>query len=161
MNLWAKILATGALGAAAFKGWSYMKDLKSAQAELQVIPKVSLYQLAWDGITIRIDVTLKNPTKASFSVKFPFVTLIYKGTTVGTSQAIDKDFKLPKFGEVIIDKILVRIPLTSAFSVVFGLVKALFNHETVTLTIRTLTHINLGWVVLPYENSKQVKVSNS
>lgn len=158
MSLLTKILTGTVLGAGAIAGWSYVKNLKNAQAELQIVPNASLYQLSWDGVTIKIDVLLKNPTKGSFSVKFPFVTLLYKDTTIGSSQALNKEFKLPQFGEILIDKIMVQIPMTSAFSVVFTLIKALFNKEAVTLTIRTLTHINLGWVVLPYENKQDVTV---
>ena len=134
------------------------KNLKKAQAELQVVPKVSLNQLSWDGLTIKIDVLLKNPTKGSFSIKFPFVTLLYKDATLGSSQAVNKEIKIPQFGEVMIDKIMVQIPMTSAFSIVYTLIKALFNKESVTLMVRTLTHINLGWVVLPYENKQEVTI---
>ena len=158
MSLLTKILTGTVLGAGAIAGWSYVKNLKKAQAELQVVPKASLYQLSWDGLTIKIDVLLKNPTKGSFSVKFPFVTLLYKEATIGSSQAINKEIKIPQFGEVLIDKIMVQIPMDSVFSVVFTLIKVLFNKEAVTLTVRTLTHINLGWVVLPYENKQEVQI---
>lgn len=156
MSLLTKILAGTVVGAGAIAGWSYVQNLKKAQAELQVVPKVSLHQLSWDGLTIKVDVLLKNPTKGSFSVKFPFVTLLYKDAVIGSSQAINKEIKIPQFGEVLIDKIMVQIPMNNVFSVVFTLIKALFNKEAVTLTVRTLTHINLGWVVLPYENKQEV-----
>lgn len=158
MSLSTKILAGTAAGALAIAGWSYANNLKRAAAELKVVPKVSLYQLSWDGLTIKVDVLLKNPTKGSFSVKFPFVTLLYKDTTIGSSQALNKEFKLPQFGEVLIEKIMVQIPMTSAFSVVFTLIKALFNKEVVKLTLRTLTHINLGWIVLPYDTQQEVTI---
>jgi hypothetical protein len=161
MSVLSKIIATTVLGAGAVAGWSYVKNLKKAQAELQVLPKASLYQLSWDGLTIRVDVLLKNPTKGSFSVKFPFVSLLYKDTTIGSSQAQNREIKVPQYGEVMIDSIMVQIPMISAFSVVFTLIKALFNKEAVALTIRTLTHINLGWVVLPYENKQQVTIKKN
>jgi len=161
MSVLSKIIATSVIGVGAVAGWSYVKNLKKAQAELQVLPKASLYQLSWDGLTIRVDVLLKNPTKGSFSVKFPFVSLLYKDTTIGSSQTQNKEIKIPQYGEVIIDSILVQIPMISAFSVVFTLIKALFNKEAVSLTLRTLTHINLGWVVLPYENKQQVTIKKN
>lgn len=158
MSVLSKIIGTSVIGVGAVAGWSYVKNLKKAQAELQVLPKASLYQLSWDGLTIKVDVLLKNPTKGSFSVKFPFVSLLYKDTTVGSSQAQNREVKIPQYGEVMIDSIMVQIPMISAFSVVFTLIKALFNKEAVALTIRTLTHINLGWVVLPYEDKQQVTI---
>ena len=158
MSLLTKILTGTVLGAGAIAGWSYINNLKKAGAELIVLPKATLRQLSWGGLTIQVDVLLKNPTKGNFSVKFPFVKLLYKDTTVGSSQAVNKEIKVPAYGEVLIDKILVQIPLTSAFSVVFSMIKALFNKEAVMLTIRTMTHINLGWVVLPYENKTDVTI---
>ena len=157
MSIATKILTTSVIGVGAIAGWTYVKNLKKAQAELEVVPKASIHQLSWDGLTIRLDVLLKNPTKGSFSVKFPFVTLLYKEATIGSSQAINKEIKIPQFGEVLIDKIMVQIPMDSVFSVVFTLIKTLFNKEVVTLTVRTLTHINLGWVVLLYENKQEVQ----
>ena len=158
MSLLTKILTGTVLGAGAIAGWSYVKNLKKAQAELQIVPKVSLNQLSWDGLTIKIDVLLKNPTKGSFSVKFPFVTLLYKDTTIGSSQALNKEFKLPQFGEVLIDKILVQIPMTNVFSIAFTLIKPLISGGSETITIRTLTTINLGIIKLPYENKQEVTV---
>jgi hypothetical protein len=158
MSLTTKILTGTAAGALAIAGWSYVNNLKKAQAELILVPKASIYQLSWDGLTIKLDVLLKNPTKGSFSLKFPFVTLLYKDATIGSSQAVDKEIKIPPFAEVLIDKIMVQIPMTSAFSVVFTLIKALFNKEAIQVSVRTLTHINLGWVVLPYESKTDVTI---
>jgi hypothetical protein len=160
MNLAAKIFTGTVLGAGAIAGWSYVKNLKRTQAELQVFPKASLHQLSWGGITIKVSVLLKNPAKGSFSVKFPFVTLLYKDATIGSSQALDKEIKIPKFGQVLIDNIMVQIPMSNVFSVVFTLIKALFNKEAITLTVRTLTHVNLGWIILPYEDKQEVTIKN-
>ena len=158
MSVFSKILATSVIGAGAFAGWSYVKNLKKAQAELEVVPKASINQLSWDGLTIRLDVLLKNPTKGSFSIKFPFVKLLYKDTTIGSSEAIDKEIKIPAYGQAMIDKILVQIPLTNVFSIAFTLVKALIAGGSETLTVRTLTTINLGIIKMPYENKQEITI---
>jgi len=158
MSLVTKILAGTVIGGAAIAGWTYVKNLKRAKAELEVTPKATLQQLSWDGLTIKIDVLLKNPTKGSFSVKFPFVKLLYKDTAIGSSQAIDKDIKIPAFGQAMIDSILVQIPMSGVFSVVFTLIKALFNNESVLLTIRTITTVDLGIIKVPYEDKQDVTI---
>jgi len=158
MSIVSKILTTSVIGVGAFAGWTYVKNLKKAQAELEVVPKATIYQLSWDGLTIRLDVLLKNPTKGSFSIKFPFVKLLYKGTVIGSSQAIDKEIKIPAYGQAMIDKILVQIPMTNVFSIAFTLIKALIGGGSETITIRTLTTINLGIIRLPYENKQDVTV---
>jgi hypothetical protein len=145
MSIATKILTTSVIGIGAVAGWTYVKNLKKAQAELEVVPKASIHQLSWDGLTIRLDILLKNPTKGSFSIKFPFVKLLYKETVIGSSEAIDKE-------------ILVQIPMTNVFSTVFTLVKTLIGGDSATLAIRTLTTINLGIIKLPYENKQEVQL---
>ena len=158
MSIATKILTTSVIGVGAIAGWTYVKNLKKAQAELEVVPKASIHQLSWDGLTIRLDVLLKNPTKGSFSIKFPFVKLLYKETVIGSSEAIDKEIKIPAFGQAMIDKVLVQIPMTNVFSTVFTLVKTLIGGDSATLAIRTLTTINLGIIKLPYENKQEVQL---
>jgi hypothetical protein len=158
MSLLSKILTTTVVGAGAYAGWSYLKNLKTAGAELEVLPKATVHQLSWDGLTIRLDVLLKNPTKGSFSLKFPFVKLLYKDTVIGSSTPVDKDIKLPAYGQIMIDKIMVQIPMVGVFSLAFTLVKALIAGGSETLTVRTLTTINLGIIKLPYETKQEITI---
>ncbi len=153
-----KILTGTMIGTGAIAGWSYVNNLKKAQAELQVVPKATIHQLSWNGLTIRLDVLLKNPTAGSFSLIAPFIKLLYKDTTIGSSTPMNKEFKLPAHGELMIDKILVQIPMTSVFSVVFTLIKALTGGDPATLTVRTTTTINLGIIKLPYDNKQDVTI---
>jgi hypothetical protein len=158
MSSLTKILATTVIGAGAIAGWSYLKNLKNAGAELEIVPKATIHQLSWNGLTIRLDVLLKNPTNGSFSLIAPFIKLLYKDTTIGSSTPVNKEFKLPAHGELMIDNILVQIPLSNVFSVVFTLIKALTAGEAVTLTVRSTTTINLGIIKLPYESKQDITI---
>lgn len=152
----AKIIAGTAIGATVIAGWTYLKNLKTAGAELEIVPKATIHSLSWNGLTIRLDVLLKNPTNGSFSLIAPFIKLLYKDTTIGSSTPVAKEFKLPAHGQVMIDNILVQIPMTNVFSVAFTLIKTLIGGGTETLTVRTTTTINLGIVKLPYENKQDI-----
>ena len=156
MSSFAKILGGTALGAGLIAGVNYFRQLHKAKVELEILPKANLYSLNWDGITVRVDVLLKNPTGGSFYIKFPYVKLIYKTTIVGSSHALNKDIKIPAYGEALIEKILITIPVTSVFSVVFALVKALHNKEPVKMTVKTMTTVDIGIAKLPYESETEV-----
>ena len=158
MSSLTKILATTVIGAGAIAGWSYLKNLKTAGAELEIVPKATIHQLSWNGLTIRLDVLLKNPTNGSFSLIAPFIKLLYKDTTIGSSTPVNKEFKLPAHGELMIDNIMVQIPMSNVFSVVFTLIKALTAGEAVTLTVRSTTTINLGIIKLPYESKQDITI---
>ncbi len=156
MSITSKILTGTLLGAGVLAAVSYVKKLKKTQAELEILPKANLYQLNWNAIVLRVDVLLKNPTKGTFSIKFPFVKILYNGTTIGSSQAVNKEIKIPAFGETVIEKILVTIPVMSFFSVTSGVLKDLQNKKPVKLTVKVLTTVNLGWTELPYESNDEI-----
>jgi hypothetical protein len=158
MSTLTKILATTVVGAGAIAGWSYLKNLKTAGAELEIVPKASIHSLSWNGLTIRLDVLLKNPSNGSFSLIAPFIKLLYKNTTIGSSTPVAKEFKLPAHGQVMMDNILVQIPLSNVFSVAFTLIKTLIGGGTETITVRTTTTINLGIIKLPYENKQDITI---
>src|SRR5258706_13251653 len=113
--------------------------MKKTKAELEVVPDASLYQVNLKGIIIRIDLLLKNPTKGSFSIKFPFVKLKYKDSLIGSSQVVNQDIKIPAFGQAKVDKILVNVPILSIFSVSSSILKAVQNKEEVKITATLVT----------------------
>jgi hypothetical protein len=158
MSAAAKILTGTLVGAGVVAVVGYVRKLKKTQTELEIIPTANLNQVTWNAIVVRVDVLLKNPTKGTFSIKFPFVKLISNGTTVGSSQAVNKDIKIPSYGEVVISKLLVTIPVTSFFSVASDVLKNIQNKKPVKLTLKVMTTVNLGWTELPYETNTEVTI---
>ncbi len=156
MSLTKKVIVGGILGAGAIAGYTYYLKMKKTQAELEVVPDANLYQVNLNGIIIRIDLLLKNPTKGSFSIKFPFVKLKYKDNLVGSSEVVNKDIIIPAYGQTKIDKILVSIPILSIFSVSSSILKAIQSKEEVKITATLITTIDLGWTTLPFEESHEI-----
>jgi hypothetical protein len=156
MSLTKKIIVGGLVGAGAIAGYSYYVKMKKTQAELEVVPNASIYEVNLNGITIRLDLLLKNPTKGSFSIKFPFVKLKHKDSLVGSSQVVNKDIKIPAFGQAKIEKILVNVPILSIFSVSSSILKAIQSKDEVKITATLITTIDLGWTKLPFEESHEI-----
>ena len=156
MSLTNKVITGTLLGAGVIAGYSYYLKMKKTEAQLEIIPDASIYQVNWDGITIRLDLLVKNPSKGNFSLKFPFMKLTYKDTLVGSSQVVNQDIKIPAYGQVKIDKILVNIPVLSIFTVSSSILKAVQNNEEVKITATCITTIDLGVTKLPYEESHEV-----
>jgi hypothetical protein len=63
-----KIIAGTAIGAGVIAGIAYVNRIRRAQVQLQVIPNANIYQLSLEGLTIKVDALLKNPTGASLGV---------------------------------------------------------------------------------------------
>ena len=137
-------------------GAAYLMKMNRTQAQLEVINQANLHKIDLTGLYIRIDSVLKNPTQGSFKIKFPFVKLIYNGAVVGTSQVIDKDINLPAFGEAHIDGMMIHIPIIGLLSLGFKVFSALKNGEPIQMQVNTITTIDLGWKLLPYEITQDV-----
>jgi hypothetical protein len=159
MSVFGKLLAGGILGGGAVAGWRYVQNLKRAGANIIILPKAMIHQLSWSGLVIRVDLLFKNPTKGSCLIKFPFVKLLYKDTLIGTSKALNRDIRIPPFGEVRVDGILVEIPMVSVFSVVFALIKSLYAKQAIKLAVQSITTIDLGLISIPFENKQEITIT--
>lgn len=153
-----KILFGGAIGGGLIAGAAYLFRLNRTSAQLESYASVNIFKLDLKGLVLRIDVQLKNPTRTKFKIKYPFIKLIYKDTTIGTSQVVNKDIEIPAYGEAVAEKIMVTIPVKSIFSVVFGMVKSLLQGESIKITSVTITTIDLGWKKLPYEKTEELTI---
>ncbi|MFB6453794.1 hypothetical protein ACE38W_00880 [Chitinophaga sp. Hz27] len=151
-----KIIMGTAIGAGVVAVFSYFARIRRASVQLEVIPNANIHTLSLTGLTIRIDAVLKNPTAAAFSVKFPYVKITHKGTLLGSSQVINKDIRIPAYGQVVINEIMVEMPPLSFFSVAYDIIKTLNNKQSIVLTVQTLTTIDLGWSKIPYEDKKEI-----
>jgi hypothetical protein len=155
MANWKKIFIGTGIGAGIVAAIGYVMRLKKTSAQLETVNKISIHSVTIDGITIRIDTTLKNPTRTKLKLKYPFVKLIYKDSTIGTSQSINKDIVLPANGEANITGIMIKVPLGGLFSAGVGIYKQYLNKEPIPITIRTISTIDLGWKNIPYESTEQ------
>ena len=155
MNL-KKIFIGSAIGGGLIAGATYLFRLKRTSVELESFASVNIFKIDLTGLTLRVDVQLKNPTRTKFKIKYPFVKLIYKDTTIGSSQVVNKDITIPAYGEAVAEKIMIQIPVRSIFSVVMGLVKSLLQGESVKVISKTISTIDLGWKKLPYEKTEEL-----
>jgi len=161
MKNWEKIAIGTVVGGVLIGGTIYMVRLGNTSAQLETVPMVKIYKLDLTGLTLQIDVQLKNPTRTAFKIKFPFIKLAYKGSTIGSSQSIDKDITIPAFGEAVINKIMIRLPLLSIFSVSGGLIKAVQNNESAKLDVITQTTIDIGVKKIPFSKTETVVLNQA
>src|ERR1700730_7917897 len=117
MSVLKNVLTGTLVGAGVIALFRFLTRMNQVQGNLEIVPKASLQKLSLDGLTIRLDIMMKNPTKGDFTIKFPFVKLIYKGTTIGSSQLINRDIHVPQYGQAVIEKMMIDIPLENVFSV--------------------------------------------
>lgn len=158
MGALTKLITGTAIGAGVIALASYAGNIRRAQVHLEVTPQASLHSIGLNGIKIRVNALLKNPTGASFSVKFPYLKMSFKDKMLGSSQVVDKDIKIAAYGQVMIDSMMVEIPVTNFLSVGWDVVKALNSGQPIVLTVEILTTIDLGWSKLPYDSKQEITI---
>lgn len=157
-----KQVVTGTLVATGLVAvYFFVKKLRRLQVNLEVLPTASVYKINLGGLTIKVDVVLKNPTNMSLRIKFPFVKLLYKGTTIGSSQVVDKDVRIPAYGEAKIDRILIHIPLLETFSVAYSLVKTLMKKDKtpgneIKVGVTVITTVFVGSMSMPLNETNEI-----
>lgn len=151
-----KIFTGAVIIGGAIAGGSYFYNMRRASVQLEVIPKAYLHSSSWTTLVIRVDALLKNPTRASFKVKFPYIRITYGDSLIGSSQVINKDIQVPAYGQVVIDSMMVEVPVMSIVSSVYGIVKALYNKESVKLKAEVITTIDLLWSRIPYSSNTDI-----
>jgi len=158
MANWKKIITGTGIGAGIAGIITYLVRMKRTSVELETVVAAKIHSLAVDGLTVRVDLRLKNPTNNAFKIKFPFVKVLYEDKTIGSSQVINKDIQIPAYGEAVIDSIMIKMPILSLLSVSAGLYNLLVNKKAVNLVIKTITTIDLGWKQLPYEKTDNINL---
>jgi hypothetical protein len=106
--------------------WGLAKVVGKAKAADKLVIDVTarIHKITFSKITIVADALVKNPTKQDFRFRRPFVTLKYKGKTLGTSDVketiIDlKPYSQSSIKDIVIDIQLLQLPaaLLDAFTI--------------------------------------------
>lgn len=145
------IYGAGALGA--LFGLNYLLKLNRLSNELESDTRASIYKVSLDGITLRVDVTLKNPSGGTVRVKHPFVKMMHGTTVIASSQVKDTDVTVSKFSEVHLQPIMINIGFLRLGSTVPDLLKAYRATGKLIITVKTITTIN---DTLPYTKTDEL-----
>lgn len=124
-----------------------LDELKKLSDRLVAIPSAMVHKIDFTGLTIRVDVKLKNPTNNGFKMKYPFVQVGYNGKTIGSSQATDEVLSIPPNGEYQIRAILLNFPLIGMISLISDLLQSLENGKAIKLKVATTSTIDPLWKV--------------
>ena len=126
-----------------------IKQLQSLASRLVTEPAAKIHKVDTSGLTIRVDVLLKNPTLMGFKMRYPFIRMQYAGDTIASSKAVDKILAIPPNGEARIEAIYFHFPLFKMLTLVRNLLQAQQSGAAVKLDIITESTIDPLWSVNP------------
>ncbi len=147
MNNWGEI----AIGAGVLLGGGYLLRMNRTSANLEIEVSSQILSLKLSGITVKINAKIKNPTDGSLKIKYPFLKLIFKGETLGSSQVINQNISIPAFGEANIEGMVINVPLSGIFSIGMDLLTSLKTKTGVKVIVKVITTVYTTFSSLPYE----------
>jgi nucleoside permease NupC len=147
----------GAGGIALAIGVPYVINLNRLSVELETETKISIYKVKLDGIELKIEVILKNPTKGSITIKYPFVKMMSEGKAFATSEVRDQDITLEEFSQTVLPPIIVNLSWINLAITLPSLLKKIRNNEPVTIQAKTITTINGN---IPYSKEESIIIGN-
>jgi hypothetical protein len=137
-----KQLLIGAGAASLLIGVPYLLQLKRLSEELETVTKVNIHSVNLSGLTLRVDVLLKNPSGGNMTLKYPFVKMQHNDTTFATSEVRNEDFELPKFSQKQLDPIFIEISLISLATQAPALVKEYRTNGKLSFVVKIITTLN-------------------
>ena len=147
----------GAGTLAAIVGAGYLLKVKRLSSEMESETKISIHRVSLTGIDMKIDVLIKNPSGGSIEVKHPFVKMIYGDKTIASSQIRNVNIKVPKFGEVKLEPIMITLKFFTLATTVPQLLKEYREQGKLNVTIKTITTINDS---VPYSKTDNITLGN-
>jgi hypothetical protein len=141
--------------AAIYLGGRYVLKLNRLSNELESETKVSIHSVSLSGIELSIKVRLKNPSGGSLKVKHPFVKMIYGEKTIASSQVKDSNIEIPKFSEVNLEPIKIKLGFLALATTVPALVKEYRETGKLNMVVHTVTTINDS---LPYSKTDNITI---
>lgn len=113
----------------------------------------AIHSIKTNGLTIRLNVKLKNPSKTDFKFSFPFLKLVTgKGETIGSSQADDSIIELKAGTEQVLKPIMLTIPLSAILTLGLEVFKALQDGKAgVKLDVVTSSYAQMLFGVVKHK----------
>ncbi len=149
------ILIGGGIAFGLYEGVRYLMNMSRLNSELETSTSASVWSVSLDGIRLRVDILLKNPSGGSLKVKYPFIKMIYKDTTFASSDVKDIDFELGAYSQKQLDPIYLDLGWASLAMKAPDMVKEYRKDGQTTITIKTVTTLNRG---IAYSRSDEIKL---
>lgn len=154
-----KIVVGTSIGAGILWLISNLMSKKKVGDKLDTATSAMVHSLDLKGLTIRVDVVLKNPTEGTLTIKQPYIKLSYDGKDVGASQIVGSEITIKPYSAVpLAQPIYLNIPATGLITLGNGLFKTLVKKQPAKITIVTYSSIKLPTGFVSYSKTDVINL---
>lgn len=141
MNIWAGVI----IGLLAIGGAAYGYKLKAATQNISMDIKGRIHSLDFSKAVFAIDVIIKNPSNVNLYILQPFVTVLYKGSEIASSNVSDDIITIAPFAPAPLKTIFLNASYLNMSGVALELLKKLQDKKAkVTVQAKVLVTLVVG-----------------
>ena len=121
-----------------------------------------IHKISLKGITLGIDVNVKNPSPGRLRIKHPFVKITFQGVTLGLSQSANRDHIIAPYSDTWIRGLMIDVPIQQLAMVapsVIGLLSGKVKELPVSIEVST-TAFAPGIPPVPYTYAESVQLTS-
>jgi hypothetical protein len=157
MNIIIKI-AIGIAGAAAT---AYLLKLDNTAQHLNARLMVFVHSLKWNGLTLKVQAVLNNPSSLPLEIQYPYIEVYYEGKSIGTSIIEDKRETIEADSTKTLN-FMIEIPLIGFVGVLFNFFKSVMSKSPIKVKAKIVSSLytKLGRVPFVKEVEQSLDLKN-
>jgi hypothetical protein len=138
MNTLAKV-GLGLLAAfGIYKGYKAFSTKKMSEKLNVEVVNPRVHDVKFDGIVLRTDVRLQNPTKGQMTLTQPYVKLFSTGEMIASSKVENKQFVIKPMSEIMLDPISIKVDWTEVLKL---LMRVKFEWPDKSTLLQKITYL--------------------
>jgi hypothetical protein len=137
-------------------GTGYLVKLVKDSEKLEVLPNIILEKINFESVLFSVDTLIRNPSKSSFTIGFPFVRIFYKDKLIGSSTPRKKWVKIPSQSESEIQDLQIEFPLSQSIEIAGELITARTTGIKIPIKIEVNSYIKLGLISFPIKKTETI-----
>lgn len=141
--------------------WAISRLLSKKKVGDKLNTKISgaVHSMNLQGLTLRLNIELINPTEGTLTIKHPYIKVQFNGKDIASSAIQNKALDIAPFATMPLDPIYLNVPVLGLFSLGRGLWSLLMKQQAATITTITYTSIYLGGGFRSYEKTDTIPLT--
>ena len=160
MGLGSKIIAGAGIAGAAAAGITGVRLYRLSRL-LQITYRLRVSSLSLKGVTLTIDVVMKNPTAGSLKLKYPFLTVMLGNTLLATSEMQNAWIDIKPYSVTEVNNITFNISTLQELGILASLLVPLTTGQPVTLRAITQTSVRFLFLHFPFTSEEDLVLNNN
>ena len=145
-------------GAAAFFAGRYLLRLQKASQTIVTRTSIKVNRVGLSGIELKASVKLQNPNPVALAIKFPFLNLIHKDVSIGSSTVKNETIQLSENSEKTFDMAIQSAGWLTLIQVLGAdIVQKIRSGQKVSIDLLATTSTQINGI--PYEQQESIKLT--